>query len=29
MKKEENKDIELSFPEDYMAKDLAGQKGSI
>ena len=26
MKKEENKDIELSFPEDYMAKDLAGQK---
>ena len=26
MKKEESKDIELTFPEDYMAKDLAGQK---
>lgn len=26
MKKDESKDIELSFPEDYMAKDLAGQK---
>ena len=26
MKKEESKDIELTFPEDYMAKELAGQK---
>lgn len=26
MKKEENKDITLTFPEDYMAKDLAGQE---
>lgn len=26
MKKEESKDLELTFPEDYMAKDLAGQK---
>lgn len=26
MKKDDNKDIELTFPEDYMAKDLAGQK---
>lgn len=26
MKKEESKDIDLTFPEDYMAKDLAGQK---
>ena len=26
MKKEESKDIELTFPEDYMAKDLAGAK---
>lgn len=26
MTKEESKDIELTFPEDYMAKDLAGQK---
>ena len=26
MKKEESKDIELTFPKDYMAKDLAGQK---
>ena len=26
MKREESKDIELTFPEDYMAKELAGQK---
>ena len=26
MKKDESKDIDLTFPEDYMAKDLAGQK---
>ncbi len=26
MKKGESKDIELTFPDDYMAKDLAGQK---
>lgn len=26
MKKEENKDIKLTFPEDYMAKDLAGKE---
>lgn len=26
MKREENKDITLTFPEDYMAKDLAGQE---
>ena len=26
MKKGESKDIELTFPEDYMAKELAGQK---
>lgn len=26
MKKDDNKDIELTFPKDYMAKDLAGQK---
>ena len=26
MKKDESKDINLTFPEDYMAKDLAGQK---
>lgn len=26
MQKEESKDIDLTFPEDYMAKDLAGQK---
>lgn len=26
MKKEESKDINLSFPKDYMAKDLAGQE---
>ena len=26
MKKEDSKDIELTFPEDYMAKELAGQK---
>ena len=26
MKKDESKDIDLKFPEDYMAKDLAGQK---
>ena len=26
MKREESKDIEITFPEDYMAKELAGQK---
>lgn len=26
MKKEDNKDINLTFPEDYMAKDLAGKE---
>ena len=26
MKKDESKDIDLTFPEDYIAKDLAGQK---
>ena len=26
MKKEESKDLELTFPEDYMAEDLKGQK---
>ncbi len=26
MKKEESKDIKLTFPEDYMAKDLAGEE---
>lgn len=29
MKKEESKDIKLTFPEDYMAKDLVWKRSSL